>query len=104
MASGKDDLGIPSKTLEVSRARSQLARMLHRLRQRPQVYLITESGKPAAALVNLDWLRTLLDQVRGGKRFTIFGQAEAEADWEKTLGQLRDRLRERTLQRHVSEK
>lgn len=104
MATGKNDLGIPAQTFDVSRARSQLTRLLRRLRARPRLYLITQSGQPAGALVNLEWLRALLDQARGRKGFTIFGQAEAEADWEKTLGQLRKRLRARTLERHPTEK
>lgn len=103
MAAAKNDLGVPARTLDVSRARSQLTRLLRRLRERPGLYLITQSGKPAGALVNLQWLRSLLDQARGRKGFTIFGQAEAEADWERTLGKLRGRLRARTLVRHPTE-
>lgn len=104
MTTGKNDFGVPQKTLDVSRARYQLTRLLRRLRERPQLYLITQSGKPAGALVNLEWLRALLDQIRGAKRFTIFGHAEAAPDWEEALGKLRESLRARTLERHASEK
>ena len=104
MTIGKNDLGIPAKTFDVSRARSQLTSLLHRLREGPRFFLITQSGKPAGALVNLEWLQALLDQARGRKSFTIFNQAEAAPDWEKTLGQLREHLRTHTLERHFAEK
>ena len=99
----KNDFGIPQKTLAVSRARSQLTRLLRRLRSGQQIYLITQSGKLAGALVNLDWLKALLAHARGKRAFSLFGQATAAEDWEQTLAQLRQTLEENSLGRHASE-
>ena len=96
----RNDLGVSQKTLEVSRARSQLTGLLRRLRQTPRVYLITQSGKPAGALVNLDWLKKLLAQARGEQPFSLFSQATARDDWEMALRQLRQSLAKRSLERH----
>ncbi|MDA2914012.1 hypothetical protein MYX77_08665 [Acidobacteriia bacterium AH_259_A11_L15] len=101
MAGAKNDFGLPQKTLDVSRARYQLTRLLRRLRERPRIYLITQSGKPAGALVNLDWLERLLARARGERPFSPFGQATAAEDWEQTLAQLRQTLTARTVGRHV---
>ncbi len=93
---------VPQKTLDVSRARYYLTRLLRQLRGSPRVYLITQSGKPAGALVNLGWLERLLAQARSKRPFSLFGQATAAKDWEQTLGQLRQALPARTLGRHAT--
>ncbi len=103
MARPKNELRIPEKTLDVSRARYQLTRLLRRLRTSPRVYRITQMGKPAGALVNLEWLEAVLTQVRGKRRFSLFGQAVAARDWEQTLARLRQALPARTLGRHGSD-
>lgn len=96
MTASKKTLGIPQKTLDVSRARYQLTRLLRRLRVAPKIYLITQSGKPAGALVNVDWLEHVRAKARGKGRFSIFGQAKAAKDWEQTLIQLRQAFTMRT--------
>lgn len=98
----KNQLGVPHETLDVSRARYYLTRLLHRLRAQPRIYVITQSGKPAGALVSLDWLRALLDQGRSTRRFSLFGQARAAKDWEQTLAQLRKSLEARAVGRYPS--
>lgn len=98
----RNDFRIPQQTLEVSRARAQLTRLLRRLQKGPRVYLITQSGKPAGALVNLDWLRRILARAGGEKPFSLFGQATAAEDWEQSLEQRRQALRTRTLDRHTA--
>ena len=103
MPGSKDDFGIPQKTLDVSRARYQLTRLLRRLRTGPRIYLITQSGKPAGALVNLQWLETLWAQARGERSFSLFAQATAAEDWEQTLAQLRQNLTPRIVDRHTSD-
>jgi hypothetical protein len=102
MTAAKGSLDIPHKTLDVSRARAQLTRLLRRLRVAPKIYLIKQSGKPAGALVNVDWLEHLCAQGRGKQKFTIFGQAAAAKDWEKGLTQWRQTLTTRTLSRLTS--
>lgn len=97
----KSDLNIPQKTLEVSRARAQLTDLLRRLREGPRIFLITQSGKPAGALVNLDWLAKLIGQARGERPFSLFDQARASNNWEATLRQLRQALATRNLQRYA---
>lgn len=104
MMEAKNDFGIPQKTLDVSRARYQLSRLLRRLREGPRLYLITQSGKPAGALVNLNWLEALLAQARRKRPFSLFGQATAAADWEQTLTQLRRTLTARALNRYAPSK
>jgi hypothetical protein len=96
MTASKNTLGIPQKTLDVSRARYQLTRLLRRLRVAPRIYLITQSGKPAGALVNVDWLEHVRAKARGKGRFSIFGQAKAAKDWEQTLVQQRQVFTMRT--------
>ena len=96
----KNNFGIPQKTLDVSRARYQLTRLLRQLRGGPRAYLITQSGRPAGALVKVEWLETLLVQARGKRPFSLFGQAKAARDWEQTLRELRQALPVRTVGRH----
>ncbi len=102
MARPKTDIGVPQKTLDVSRARYHLTQLVRELRNGPRIYRITQSGKPAAALVNLEWLGTLLAQARGKQPFTLFGQATAAQDWEQTLIRLRQTHMVRTLGRHTA--
>ncbi len=101
MAGSKTHIGVPHKTLDVSRARYHLTQLLRQLRDSPRLYLITQSGKPAGALVNLEWLERLLAQASGKRRFSLFGQATVANDWEATLKQLRQTLPARTLSLHA---
>lgn len=98
----KDPLGIPHETLDVSRARYRFTRLLHRLRMQHRVYVITQRGKPAGALIGLDWLKALLKQARSKRAFSLFGQATAAKDWELTLAELRRSLKVRTIGRYPS--
>ena len=100
MRESKIGFKIPLKTLDVSWARFQLSRLLRRLRNGSRIYLITQSGKPAGALVNLDWLETLLAQMRGKQGFSLFGQATFTEGWEETLTRLRQTLTTRTVGRY----
>lgn len=100
----RNSFGIPQKTLDVTRARYQLTRLLRHLREHPKIYLITQSGRPAGALVNLDWLEKLLTQARRDRPFSLFGQATAAEDWEQTLTQLRANLATRAVGRYTQEK
>jgi hypothetical protein len=99
----KNSFGIPQKTLDVSRARYQLTRLLHQLRGSPRAYLITQSGRPAGALVKVEWLETLLAQARSKRPFRLFGQATAAKDWEQTLKEFRQTLPMGTLGRHATD-
>lgn len=99
----KNNFGIPQKTLDVSRARYQLTRLLHQLRRSPRAYLITQSGRPAGALVKVEWLEILLAQARSKRPFSLFGQATAAKDWEQTLTELRQTLPVGTLGRHATD-
>lgn len=101
MVGSGNEFGIPQKTLNVSRARYQFTRLLRRLQASPRIYLITQSGKPAGALVNLNWLETLLARAQGNRSFSLFGQATASEDWEQSLRQLRQSLTARTLGRYA---
>jgi hypothetical protein len=102
MTATKGSLAIPHKTLNVSLARAQLTQLLRRLRVAPKIYLIKQSGKPAGALVNVDWLESICAQSRGKQKFTIFGQAAATKSWEQSLTQWRQTLTTRTLSRLAS--
>jgi hypothetical protein len=102
VAARKDKIRIPQETLQVSRARCQITRLLRRLRNSPRVYWITQSGKPAGALVNFKWLETLLAQAKGKRAFTLFGQAWASRDWEKALKETRRTLPASTPGRHIA--
>lgn len=93
----KRGLGVPQKTLGVSRARSELTRLLRRLRTAPEIYLITQSGKPAGALVNPEWLENLQARARGEKRFSIFGHDRVAEDWEQVLRDAGRKAVEETL-------
>ena len=100
MRESKTGFKVPPKTLGVSRARYQLSRLLRRLRNGSRIYLITQSGKPAGALVNLRWLETLMAQVRGKQHFSLFGQATVTEGWQETLTRLRQTLAARTVGRY----
>jgi hypothetical protein len=102
VAARKDKIRIPQETLHVSRARYQLTRLLRRLRNSPRVYWITQSGRPAGALVNFKWLEALLAQAKGKRAFTLFGQAWASRDWEMALKEFRQTLPGGTLGRHIT--
>lgn len=102
MRETKNEFGVPHRTLDVSRARAQLTRLLRRIREAPRVYLIMQSGKPAGALVNLHWLEALLDRAQGKPPFTLFGQATAAEDWEKILAQLRESLTTGAAERYAA--
>jgi hypothetical protein len=102
VATRKDKTRIPQETLHVSRVRYQLTRLLRRLRNSPRVYWITQSGRPAGALVNFKWLETLLAQAKGKRAFTLSGQAWASRDWEKALEEFRRTLSANTLGRQIA--
>ena len=92
-------LRIPRETLPVSEARAKLSLLLRRIRVSPRVYYITRSGKPAAALVDPDWLERIVAQANGQRPFSIFGQARAVKGWEKELKKIRKAVVDHVVER-----